>query len=72
MKPIHELVRSYDAGEVIAVAGVDGNGQSELVRVLAGMTRPDQGSIECLGERSDGRDERSPGVRRTPLQTGSR
>jgi len=43
------------AGEIVAVAGVDGNGQNELMRVLAGMARPDHGWIECLGERSDGR-----------------
>jgi simple sugar transport system ATP-binding protein len=43
------------AGEIVAVAGVDGNGQSELVRVLAGMDRPDRGTIECLSVRSEGR-----------------
>jgi simple sugar transport system ATP-binding protein len=42
------------AGEIVAVAGVDGNGQSELVRVLAGMALPDAGSVECLGETSKG------------------
>ncbi len=52
---ISGLSLDLQAGEIVAVAGVDGNGQSELVRVLAGMARPDQGSIECLGERSDSR-----------------
>jgi len=32
-------------GEILAVAGVDGNGQSELVTCLAGLARPAQGSI---------------------------
>ncbi|MBL8582085.1 MAG: ATP-binding cassette domain-containing protein, partial [Rhizobiaceae bacterium] len=41
------------AGEIVAVAGVDGNGQSEFVRTLAGMARPGAGVIECLGARSD-------------------
>lgn len=47
---------SFDlhAGEIIAVAGVEGNGQSELMRALAGMDRPAFGVIACLGERSDG------------------
>lgn len=43
------------AGEILAIAGVDGNGQSELVKCLAGMERPTSGTVECLGERSDGR-----------------
>lgn len=37
------------AGEIVAVAGVDGNGQSELIRMLAGMELPAAGSVECLG-----------------------
>ena len=30
-------------GEVLGIAGVDGNGQRELARVLAGVRRPDEG-----------------------------
>lgn len=37
------------ASEIVAIAGVDGNGQSEFVRCLAGMQRPVGGEIECLG-----------------------
>jgi len=33
------------AGEVVGIAGVDGNGQSELVEALAGMRRPKSGTI---------------------------
>jgi simple sugar transport system ATP-binding protein len=44
-----------NAGEILALAGVEGNGQSELVACLAGMSRPYSGTIESLGERSDGR-----------------
>lgn len=43
------------AGEIVALAGVDGNGQSELMRCIAGMSRPDSGIIGCLGEVSSGR-----------------
>lgn len=32
-------------GEILAVAGVDGNGQPELVACLAGLARPARGSI---------------------------
>jgi general nucleoside transport system ATP-binding protein len=39
------------AGEIVGVAGVAGNGQSELLDVLSGMSAPDQGQLR-LGERS--------------------
>jgi simple sugar transport system ATP-binding protein len=35
------------AGEIVGVAGVEGNGQRELVRVLAGLETPDAGRIVC-------------------------
>jgi ABC-type uncharacterized transport system ATPase subunit len=37
------------AGEVLGVAGVQGNGQTELVEVLTGLRRLDSGSIQLLG-----------------------
>jgi simple sugar transport system ATP-binding protein len=33
------------AGEIVGVAGVSGNGQRELVRVLAGLDLPDRGAV---------------------------
>ena len=33
------------AGEIVGVAGVSGNGQSELLDVLSGLLAPDEGSI---------------------------
>lgn len=36
-------------GEIVGVAGVSGNGQTELVDVLAGTLRPDHGEIEVGG-----------------------
>ena len=33
------------SGEILGVAGVSGNGQTELIEVLAGMRRPDAGSV---------------------------
>jgi len=43
-------------GEILAVAGVDGNGQSELVACLAGLAQPARGAIR-LGK-LDSRDAR--------------
>ncbi|MEG2852978.1 MAG: ATP-binding cassette domain-containing protein, partial [Hydrogenoanaerobacterium sp.] len=38
------------AGEIVCVAGIDGNGQSELVYALTGLITPDSGTIELLGK----------------------
>lgn len=39
------------AGEIVGVAGVSGNGQSELLDVLSGLLAPQQGELELGGER---------------------
>jgi simple sugar transport system ATP-binding protein len=38
------------AGEIVGVAGVSGNGQSELVDVLCGLLKPQQGQLALLGK----------------------
>ncbi|WP_046862218.1 ABC transporter ATP-binding protein [Microvirga massiliensis] len=37
------------AGEIVGIAGVAGNGQSELLETLAGMRRPTSGTIRIAG-----------------------
>ena len=37
------------AGEIVALAGVDGNGQSELIEAITGLRRVDEGSIVVEG-----------------------
>lgn len=37
------------AGEIVGVAGIEGNGQTELVEALAGLRQPDSGAIEFEG-----------------------
>ncbi|UJL47986.1 ABC transporter ATP-binding protein [Virgibacillus sp. NKC19-16] len=34
------------AGEIVGIAGVDGNGQSELVEAITGLTKSESGSIQ--------------------------
>jgi simple sugar transport system ATP-binding protein len=43
------------AAEIVGVAGVSGNGQSELVEALTGMLRPSAGSIRVGGREVAGR-----------------
>jgi simple sugar transport system ATP-binding protein len=38
------------AGEILGVAGVDGNGQRELADVLTGMRAPTSGRLQLVGE----------------------
>jgi general nucleoside transport system ATP-binding protein len=47
-------------GEVVAIAGVDGNGQLELVQAIAGVVVPESGSVSI-----EGRDVTGRGVRAT-------
>jgi putative ABC transport system ATP-binding protein len=60
MAPVRAL-RGLDldvgAGEFVALMGPSGCGKSTLLNVIAGLDRPDEGSIEGAGERIDGRDE---------------
>jgi general nucleoside transport system ATP-binding protein len=38
------------AGEIVGLAGVDGNGQNELIDALAGLRRPSGGEIRVRGQ----------------------
>ncbi|MEU9211724.1 ABC transporter ATP-binding protein [Streptomyces sp. NPDC048415] len=41
------------AGEILAVTGASGSGKSTLLHCLAGIVRPDGGTVEYAGERLD-------------------
>lgn len=43
------------AGEVVGVAGVEGNGQRELFELLAGLRKPDSGDVHARRKHADGR-----------------
>src|SRR3546814_5738690 len=38
------------AGEVVGIAGVQGNGQTELIKSLLGLVKPDAGKVLLNGE----------------------
>ena len=47
------------AGEIVAVAGVAGNGQRELAETIAGMRAPTEGSVRVGGQPLRGGDPRA-------------
>ena len=53
-----EAVRgvSFDvrAGEIVAIAGVDGNGQTQLIDAITGLQNPESGSIVVAGKELSG------------------
>lgn len=54
-KPLVDNVSlTVHAGEIVGVAGVSGNGQSELIQAIAGLRRIDEGTIRLCGRNITG------------------
>jgi simple sugar transport system ATP-binding protein len=51
---LRDLSFNLYAGEILGVAGVEGNGQTELVEVLTGLRVPASGRSSGGRNRSDG------------------
>ena len=47
---LKSLSLSVRRGEIVGIAGVDGNGQSELVEILTGLKKAESGSVTILGQ----------------------
>ena len=47
---LRQLDITLRAGEIVGVAGVSGNGQSELLDVLAGLLSPDSGELQVMAQ----------------------
>ncbi|MFD8610291.1 ABC transporter ATP-binding protein [Streptomyces sp. NPDC059631] len=47
---LDDITFTIHAGEVLGLAGVEGNGQTELIEALIGLKHADSGSISLLGE----------------------
>lgn len=50
---LNDITFSIRRGEIVGVAGVDGNGQSQLAQVATGVLRPEEGTLELKSERVD-------------------
>jgi len=50
VKLLSDIDLTVRAGEIVAIAGVSGNGQSELMEILSGMRLPTSGTVEFLGQ----------------------
>lgn len=59
------LSLSIRRGEIVGLCGVEGNGQTELVETLAGLRKPDSGSVTLKGKNVTGFDPLT--LRRTGL-----
>lgn len=53
---LHEINLQVRAGEIVGVAGVEGNGQFELVNTIIGLTKPSAGTISVSGSDLTGQD----------------
>jgi simple sugar transport system ATP-binding protein len=49
-RAVDKLSLSVRGGEILGIAGVSGNGQSQLIEVLAGQRRPVSGTVRVHGE----------------------
>jgi ABC-type uncharacterized transport system ATPase subunit len=67
---VSDVSFSVRAGEIVGIAGVAGNGQSELLEAIAGIRRPQSGQIliagEPIGAHADPRRLRRSGLAHVP------
>jgi simple sugar transport system ATP-binding protein len=50
VQALQDINLTISGGEIVGIAGVDGNGQRELAECIAGMRHPTQGSIHIAGK----------------------
>ena len=49
-RALHDVSLDIDSGELVALLGPSGCGKTTLLRIIAGLETPDQGSIAVSGE----------------------
>ncbi len=57
-KVLNDVSFTVREGEIVAIAGIEGNGQSELVYAIAGLTDIHSGEIKLCGENFESRSVR--------------
>ena len=50
LEAVKNLSLEVRAGEILGIAGIDGNGQSELIQAITGLRKIESGSIELEGK----------------------
>jgi ABC-type uncharacterized transport system ATPase subunit len=55
---VRDVSLNVRSGEIVGLAGVDANGQSELIEALVGLRKPDAGQIRVAGRDVTGRSVR--------------
>lgn len=48
--PLHDITLELRRGEILGVAGVEGNGQKELAEIITGIQHPSQGRVVLDGQ----------------------
>ena len=51
---VKNLSLDVRAGEIVGIAGIDGNGQSELIQAITGLRKVESGSVELKANQSWG------------------
>jgi ABC-type uncharacterized transport system ATPase subunit len=55
---VDDITFDVKAGEILGIAGVQGNGQTELVKCLTGLMKAESGEITILGQNITGKSPR--------------
>jgi general nucleoside transport system ATP-binding protein len=50
LEPVRGVSFEVRTGEIVAIAGVDGNGQTELIDAITGLARPSEGRVIVAGQ----------------------
>ncbi len=47
---VNDLSLAVHAGEILGIAAIEGNGQSELLEAITGMRKPERGTVRIMGQ----------------------
>jgi len=48
---LNDVSLTVSRGEIVGIAGVDGNGQSQLAQIVTGVLTPDEGEVDLKGSK---------------------